>query len=210
MDALRHRLRLEILIDRFGHKGHKRGQELHQLHQDFIERRERCDLISRPVVAPKARPRVAHVPITQVVYKLLERIGGPDDVVVVHRAGDALDGRLQPRENPAIEKGPNPLAPFPMREGGTPLPVPGRGRGRGLRIKSINPRIEREEVVDVLQGFERPLEVCYRLEREALVLPRGAGRVKIPPHRVRTKSINEIPGVEHVPQTLAHLTPFGV
>jgi iron(III) transport system ATP-binding protein len=27
---------------------------------------------------------------------------------------------------------PNPLSPFPKREGGTPLPVSGRGRGRGL------------------------------------------------------------------------------
>jgi hypothetical protein len=29
---------------------------------------------------------------------------------------------------------PNPLSPFPKREGGTPLPVSGRGWGRGLPL----------------------------------------------------------------------------
>jgi ATP-binding cassette subfamily F protein 3 len=95
----------------------------------------------------------------------------------VVRAGSVRIGYLaqEPRLEGARRIGPNPLTPFPEREGGAPLPVPGRGWGRGEPDAYKSGQLFEE----MLSVFERLREQERELHQLEQILSHGTPSAEV-------------------------------
>ena len=149
-----------------------------------MQRLERCLIVT----APKAPPCSAHVPVREVVDEVCNCAAGERRVVRLHPRGHALDGRREPRADPAVQVG-----------------------QLGLRAGLRQVRVLHVERVRVPQ---REHELAHALadgvDREAVSVPRLLRGEVVPAEGVSPMALDHVPRDDHVPAGLAHLLALGI
>ncbi len=75
-----------------------------------------------------------------------------------------------------------------------------------LRVEVIDRSVQSEKVVGVAQRIEELVQrVLDHIRAQPLRLPGGTRRVQVPAQRIRAVDVDQLPGVDHITLTLAHL-----
>ena len=179
----------QVLVDVLAHKGGQRGQHFGGGHQSGIQSHIGGGLIIRLSLDPEALPAAAHIPVAQLVHKVLQNPGSLRHLILGQIPVQVLHRRVQPGQQPAVHYRQRAVV-----------------QTAGGRVKAIDVGVQHKESVGVPQsGEELLLALHHGLLREALGQPGGAGGVEVPAQGVGAKLVQNRNGIYRVALGFAHL-----
>ncbi|SCH04502.1 Uncharacterised protein [uncultured Ruminococcus sp.] len=172
----------QIAVNLLTHEGDHRRCELCYRNQRSIKRHIRAHLVIRHPLNPEALPVAPHIPVTQLIHKILQAAGRLWDPVVAQVSVQLRNQAIQFREQPAVHD----RQLFRLQ--------------RILRrVKFIDIGIEHKERIGIPQcGKKLPLPFQNGFRVEAVRQPRCGVAVEIPTDCICAISFQRLEGVNRV------------
>ncbi len=156
-----------------GDKRHKRSEQFAERNENLVERQIRTVLVKVLFRNPEPPPRPPNEPVAQVSdHELLNLPCSGVDFKTLNRTDHLLRERVQPRDDPPVQRTPLAHRNFPCLCG----------------VELVDAGVGDEEEVGVPERVqELLLPLFYRGFREPNVVPQRSCSVEVPPQRVRSR-----------------------
>ena len=192
MHGLRRRLvdaAHEVLVDGLRHERDHRRSGLDRRHERRVERHVGIDLVLFHALRPETAAAAAHVPVGELIDKLLQRLGGLGHMVAREIFIHVLDHRIEAREAPFIHDGQLVVVQRIFR-----------------RVEVVDVCIEHEERIGVPErAHELALTFLHRVVVEAVRQPGRTVLIEIPADGIGAVLAQGIHRVDGVALRLRHL-----
>ena len=179
----------QVAVNALGDKRHHRCRQLHHSGQCRVQGHVGINLVLSQLLAPETLTAAAHIPVGQLIHKILQHLGSLSYLVACQIAINSLNQGIQAGQHPLVHD--RQLVVFQLILGG---------------IKIVNIGIQHIEGIGIPQGaHELALAFLHRIIMEAVWQPRCAVLIEIPADSICTMLSQGIHRVNGIALGFAHL-----